>query len=131
MEKPFKGYCSKKHMKCVIEGGERPKIDHHLPINLQWLLKSCWSPNPEDRPSFDTARSILSDVLGELSKTKSERSRSRSTGSHDEATTTLSPGTKRAPTNKALPPVFESIKMPARQGGIRVRSLGFKRGGNS
>mmetsp|Transcript_17663 Transcript_17663/g.43008 ORF Transcript_17663/g.43008 Transcript_17663/m.43008 type:complete len:801 (+) Transcript_17663:296-2698(+) len=129
MEKPFKGYCSKKHMKCVIEGGERPKIDHHLPINLQWLLKSCWSPNPEDRPSFDTARSILSDVLDELSKTKSERSRSRSTGSHDD--TPISPTTRRAPTSKPLAPVFESIKMPARQGGIRVRSLGFKRGGNS
>lgn len=129
LEKPFKGYGSKKHMTNVIHGDERPKMDHHhtafWPVNLQWLMKSCWSPNPEDRPSFDAARLTLLDVQEELSHVTPERTRARSMGSHEEACTNSKHIHTKA---SALSPVFEAIKKPARPGGLRVRSLGLKRG---
>ena len=47
-EKPFYGYSSGKHMQLVVIGGERPKMDSqhtsNWPMNLQWLMKRCWSP---------------------------------------------------------------------------------------
>ena len=32
--------------------GERPNLTHDLPEYLQTLIKSCWSQNPYDRPTF-------------------------------------------------------------------------------
>lgn len=126
LEKPFKGYCSKKHLTNVIQGDERPKMDHHhtalWPVNLQWLIKSCWSREPEDRPSFNIANATLVEVQDELSAMKAVGSRARSTGSHDDTTS----GGSNNKTSHS--PVFAAIKKPPRQGGLRVRSLGLKRG---
>jgi serine/threonine protein kinase len=129
LEKPFKCYGSKKHLALVIEGGERPKIDTHLPVNLQWLMKSCWSTCPQDRPSFDAARSTLLDVLEDLSSsTTPVRTRSHSTGSHNDAGGSPMRRPPQSDKAKTLSPVFEAIKIPAGLGGLRVRSLGLKRG---
>lgn len=66
-EKPFSGYSSGKHMSLVVMGGERPKMDSrhnaHWPINLQWIMKRCWSPHPASRPDFTSIKESLLEVL--------------------------------------------------------------------
>ena len=120
LEKPFSGYCSKKHMTNVIVGGERPKMDHahtlFWPNALQTLIKNCWSCRPEDRPSFDGIKDMLEGVMTEVSMVQPERTRARSTGSQDETSKNKSP---LSPVKKIRP--LSSI------GGLRARSLGLKR----
>jgi serine/threonine protein kinase len=120
LEKPFAGYCSKKHMTNVILGGERPRMNHahylHWPMALQALIKNCWSSNPEIRPSFDVIKDVLEGILRELSIAQPERMRTRSTGSHDEASKNKAP---LLPMKKINP--LSSI------GSLRARSLGLKR----
>jgi hypothetical protein len=66
-EKPYYGFSSGKHMQQVVLGGERPKMDGqhtaHWPANLQWLMKTCWSPFPCVRPSFTLIKHVLADIL--------------------------------------------------------------------
>lgn len=66
-EKPFYGYSSGKHMQQVVVGGERPNMDAqhtaHWPMNLQWLMRRCWSPFPNVRPSFTVIKQVLADIL--------------------------------------------------------------------
>ena len=66
-EKPFFGFSAGKHMSLVVLGGERPKMDHRhtscWPMNLQWLMKRCWSPFPTSRPTFAVIRETLQAVL--------------------------------------------------------------------
>ena len=66
-EKPFFGYSSGKHMQQVVIGGERPKMDAqhtaYWPLNLQWLMKRCWSAFPAVRPSFSDIKLVLADIL--------------------------------------------------------------------
>jgi serine/threonine protein kinase len=66
-EKPYFGYSSGKHMQQIVLGGERPKMDsQHIanwPMNLQWLMKRCWSSFPAVRPSFAVIKMVLKDVL--------------------------------------------------------------------
>lgn len=120
LEKPFTGYCGQKHMTNVVLGGERPKMHHahtlHWPMALQALIKNCWSCNPEDRPSFDAIKVSLEEVKRELSIVQPDRTRTRSTGSHEEASKNKSP---LSPMKKILP--LSSI------GALRARSLGLKR----
>jgi serine/threonine protein kinase len=118
LEKPFKGYCSKKHMSNVIVGGERPKMDHShtstWPVRLQCLMKSCWTSNPPERPSFESIKNILEVVMLELSEDHSERIRNRSVGSQED-------------TNKF--PNLSQVKKLKIHGmaNLRVKSLGLKR----
>ena len=69
-EKPFFGFSAGKHMSLVVLGGERPKMDHRhtscWPMNLQWLMKRCWSPFPTSRPTFAVIRETLQAVLDDL-----------------------------------------------------------------
>lgn len=119
LEKPFSGYCSKKHMTNVIIGGERPKMDHShtafWPVYLQSLIKICWSSNPDERPVFEVIKTRLELAIEELSIVQSERTRARSTGSHEDSTkrSSSSPGKKIKPLHGL--------------GSLRVRSLGLKR----
>jgi serine/threonine protein kinase len=117
LEKPYKGYCSKKHMALVVIGGERPKMDHahtsHWPAPLQCLMKRCWSSNPEERPSFESITEILDEITNELSIVHPDRTRARSTGSQED--------------NGNKSPLAH-VKKLQRQGlGLRARSLGLKR----
>jgi hypothetical protein len=54
-------------MQQIVLGGERPKMDsQHIanwPMNLQWLMKRCWSSFPAVRPSFAVIKMVLKDVL--------------------------------------------------------------------
>jgi len=67
VEKPFQGYSNGKHMSLVVIGGERPSMDSRhtsfWPMNLQWLMKRCWSPVPTNRPDFDSIVQTLQDVI--------------------------------------------------------------------
>ncbi|CAB9521218.1 MAP kinase-activated protein kinase 2 (Fragment) [Seminavis robusta] len=67
-EKPFYGYSSGKHMSLVVMGGERPHMDKHWPMNLQWLMKRCWNPVPTSRPDFDVILQTLQEVLDQSTK---------------------------------------------------------------
>jgi len=72
-------------MKDVIIGGERPKMDSnhvsHWPLDLQWLMKSSWSTDPDARPGFDVIADTLQNILLELRDPKLDRIRTRSEGS--------------------------------------------------
>jgi hypothetical protein len=119
LEKPFHGYCSKKHMTNVVIGGERPKMDHShtsfLPMCVQSLIKACWSGNPDERPTFEDILLQLNAAMEELSIMHPERSRALSMGSHEERSrrSPTSPGKKTKPLHGL--------------GSLRVRSLGLKR----
>ena len=71
-EKPFYGYSSNKHMRQVVLGGERPKMDSQhtadWPSNLQWLMKRCWCKHPSARPTFADVKQVLKDVLNSMEK---------------------------------------------------------------
>lgn len=36
-----------------ISTGERPQIDNLVPLSYKNLIESCWSQNPDDRPTFE------------------------------------------------------------------------------
>jgi len=115
-EKPFVGYSNARHMREVINGGERPKMDSthtsHWPLNLQWMIKSCWSPHPDARPSFETIIETLNNILMELKNQSFRRVRAISEGGgtvpdndglgvlHDSSSPIRSPFQKGRPTLK-------------------------------
>lgn len=117
LEKPFSGYTSKKHMNNVVLGGERPKMDSshtsNWPVQLQHLIKSCWSAFPDTRPSFTEIRDTLEKCL-EGADSIEKPGRMRKAASHG--------GTSSCDVE---PPEqgFGSIKKPARQ--RRIWSLGL------
>lgn len=94
MEKPFHGYSAEKHMQQVVLEGERPKLDmSHTsgwPVNLQWLLKRCWSSDATARPTFtvikDTLRGLIH-CLGESTQHSPKK-----IPSHKVLTASVSPG---------------------------------------
>lgn len=77
LEKPFFGLSSRKHMREVVLGGERPKMDHvHIanwPVELQGLMQSCWCDTPSSRPSLKVVKQTVEKILVDLSQPKSER----------------------------------------------------------
>lgn len=84
LERPFAGYCSQKHMREVVIGGERPKMDSshtaHWPVVLQWVMKSAWSSDSTNRPSFPVVIETLEKVLEELQSPQLDRTRAQSVG---------------------------------------------------
>jgi hypothetical protein len=117
LEKPFVGYCCKKHMKDVVMAGERPKMDgSHVslwPVDLQWIMKSAWSSDPDARPTFGVIVDILQKVLLELKDPKLDRIRARSEGSALSVTET-STGTidSSSPTRIPIPKGRPLLKIP-------------------
>ena len=113
LEKPFSGYTSKKHMSNVVLGGERPKMDsshtYNWSIQLQQLIKSCWSAMPDSRPSFTEVRETLEKCLESTDIEKPSRMRNESHGSPE--------------VNQLPEKGFGAMKKPARQG--RSWSLGL------
>lgn len=99
LEKPFQGYSSQKHLKDVIIGGERPKMDYaHTalwPVSLQWLMKCGWSADASKRPSFTTIRETLEAVLKELCPFKKDHTRAMSEGHFDRDDLCYSPKMKK------------------------------------
>jgi hypothetical protein len=48
-----------------IIDGKRPKITEDTPESIANLMKRCWDPDPEKRPSMDEIHKILSDIKNE------------------------------------------------------------------
>ena len=125
-EKPFFGYSSGKHMSLVVMGGERPKMDSKhtsgWPMDLQWLMKRCWSPFPTSRPDFHVIRQTLQEVLdGKVSglpDTSDPQHQHQSTG---EAMECPALDTTTSPSKQAIlePPAggFSSLLRPKRTKG--------------
>mgnify|MGYP005842990849 CR=1 FL=1 len=101
-EKPFHGYSCGKHMSLVVIGGERPKMDStrtaFWPLNLQWIMKRCWSPFPEMRPDFHAIRKTLLDVLEDRENTHMADVSHSSVASTEDASTAHLNGTTTATT---------------------------------
>lgn len=99
LEKPFQGYSSQKHLKDVIMGGERPKMDYaHTalwPVSLQWLMKCSWSADPSQRPAFPVIRETLEGVLKELNSSKKDNTVAVSEGNVDREDVCYSPKLKK------------------------------------
>lgn len=51
-EEPFKSL-QIYELPSKVVNGERPIINNFVPDSYKDLIESCWSSNPEDRPSFD------------------------------------------------------------------------------
>lgn len=51
-EEPFKSI-QIYELPSKVVNGERPIINNFVPDSYKDLIESCWSSNPEDRPSFD------------------------------------------------------------------------------
>lgn len=51
---PFAGYSEKMHATKVVQNGERPKPDPTWPLSWVEVMRTCWSPDPAARPSFDS-----------------------------------------------------------------------------
>ncbi|CAB9529891.1 activated protein kinase catalytic subunit alpha-1 [Seminavis robusta] len=109
-EKPFYGYSSAKHMANVVMGGERPHVDKHWPMNLQCLMKRCWSPFPNARPDFSTILQTLQEVLLAQQQQQPQHHnhphkepQDCSTTSPEPTTTTSSPTTKTRSTSLMVP----------------------------
>lgn len=63
MERPFSAYTHQEHTKMVVNGEDRLEIETWWPIELQWLLKKCWSFFPSGRPTFEDIRETLEEVI--------------------------------------------------------------------
>ncbi|KAI2506687.1 protein tyrosine kinase [Fragilaria crotonensis] len=136
LEKPFDGYSATRHMKEVVMGGERPKLDtastSWFPVQLHWLIQKCWSPAPSDRPTFAAVKEALVDILNESPKTpgKFRRPRPVSIGEHPTSTGSKNlavplPNPITAKNGDDLPD-FRSLK-PAVKPSRQTKSLGFLR----
>ena len=43
----------------VVNLSKRPKVDNSIPDSYKKLIESCWSQNPEDRPTFESIENFL------------------------------------------------------------------------
>ena len=136
LEKPFDGYSATRHMKEVVMGGERPRLDtpstSWFPVQLHWLIQKCWSPASSDRPKFSAVKEALVDILKESPKTpgKFRRPRPASIGEQQTSTDSMKPTTPlphpaTAKNGDDLPD-FRSLK-PAVKPSRQTKSLGFLR----
>ncbi|KAL7563368.1 hypothetical protein ACA910_014205 [Epithemia clementina (nom. ined.)] len=118
-EKPFYGYSSNKHMQLVVLGGERPKMDsahtHLWPVALQNLMKTCWSTNPAQRPTFTQIIQVLEQKVCCLNPSRSGSD--LSVGAEESATTTTSTTAEDASLLASAPPRAFSRLFPAKRPG--------------
>ena len=64
---PFKGMSREEFIRCVVKGGERPKLDKSWPTVFSKLLTDCWHDNPSQRPSFAVIVTELTSLIDEES----------------------------------------------------------------
>ena len=62
--RPYEGLHSKKWYQLAILGGRRPSLglikdEGDVSLEIQSLIKQCWDPKWNIRPSFDVIESIL------------------------------------------------------------------------
>jgi len=68
METPFDSYSCNMHEEKVVNQGYRPACDKSWPVEWSNLLKTAWSHNPSNRPSFEEIKRVLNDELMKLSQ---------------------------------------------------------------
>ena len=66
LQQPFQGYTPRQHRERVVDRNERPGLSHWWPAQFQDLLRRCWSPIPEDRPTMKETVSVLESTIKEL-----------------------------------------------------------------
>ena len=65
LERPFSQYTKEEHTNVVVNGDNRLDIASWWPVELQWLLKICWTFFPSGRPTFVDIRDILEEIIQE------------------------------------------------------------------
>jgi len=76
LEAPFEGLTAKSFPKFVFEKGARPVPDPKWPAEISSLMRMCWSPNIEDRPSMAEVVNVLKkdiDTVKALNKPEGSR----------------------------------------------------------
>jgi hypothetical protein len=58
----------------VVQHHERPPLEHVPSEALKSLLKKCWDPVPDYRPTFTQVRAELEDIVGEHRKSTAQKS---------------------------------------------------------
>jgi hypothetical protein len=60
LEKPFMGMTPSVFHDMVVRSGVRPRVDGRVGSkSLQSLIRKCWEPSPELRPTFSQVMEIL------------------------------------------------------------------------
>ena len=137
LEKPFDGYSATRHMREVVMGGQRPRLDtpstSWFPVKLQWLIKKCWSAKRSDRPTFSVIKQALVDIVSTIpSESPSGKFRRPRLASHGEYQTPT--GSKQPSVVSLIPdttgkngddlPDFRSMK-PTGKPSRQTKSLGL------
>jgi serine/threonine protein kinase len=68
LQRPFARHTKKTYRTRVIKKGERPPMDTSWPVEIQELLKKCWSSEMNERPTMKQVRAILEKQVAILSK---------------------------------------------------------------
>ncbi|MBX7146479.1 MAG: protein kinase [Alphaproteobacteria bacterium] len=58
---PWQGVPTWDLEKLVVHKKERPAINENWPLKFKRLIKKCWHPDPQKRPSFDSIIKFLDD----------------------------------------------------------------------
>ena len=61
----FANYTTTDDMHQVWSGDERPPMADWWPVELQWLMKKCWSYFSKSRPDFNVISETLQEILEE------------------------------------------------------------------
>lgn len=59
----FAKYETPEQMTDVWNGDERPPLEQWWPVELQWVMKKCWSYFAKSRPEFDVVKETLQEIL--------------------------------------------------------------------
>lgn len=88
MEDPIRSYTSRKRGTPLVIDGEPPQLDSAcwFPMDLQILMKKCWSKNPADRPTFEGIKQTLEYMVDHSNSSRSAR-RSKASKSSKESRT--------------------------------------------
>ena len=63
LDRPFSQYTKEEHTNMVVNGETRLDIALWWPVELQWLLKKCWTFFPSGRPSFIDIRDVIEEII--------------------------------------------------------------------
>eukprot|EP00544_Gedaniella_sp_CCMP2646_P007213 CAMPEP_0202487526 /NCGR_PEP_ID=MMETSP1361-20130828/5799_1 /ASSEMBLY_ACC=CAM_ASM_000849 /TAXON_ID=210615 /ORGANISM="Staurosira complex sp., Strain CCMP2646" /LENGTH=364 /DNA_ID=CAMNT_0049116901 /DNA_START=834 /DNA_END=1928 /DNA_ORIENTATION=- len=68
LQRPVARHTKKTYRTRVVKKGERPPMDTSWPVEIQELLKKCWSSDMNERPTMKQVRAILEKQVAILSK---------------------------------------------------------------
>lgn len=66
MDFAFDGFSREEFMHKVVDGEMRPPLQDWWPVELQWLMKKCWSFFANSRPDFATIKEILQEIIDDF-----------------------------------------------------------------